>query len=63
MPSIYLIRPVSDAASSWIDEHVQPEPWQWLGGALAVEHRYIDALVEGMEADGLVRGEDFRVEA
>lgn len=37
--SVFLIRPVSEAARRWLDENIVAEPWQWLGGALAVEHR------------------------
>ena len=50
--SIYLVRPMSDAATAWIDENVQDDA-QWLGPALAVEHRYILDLIDGMRASGL----------
>jgi hypothetical protein len=50
--SIYLVRPMSDAANAWIDENVQDDA-QWFGHSLAVEHRYILALIEGMQASGL----------
>ena len=50
--SIYLVRPMSDAANAWIDENVQGDA-QWFGHSLAVEHRYILDLIDGMQASGL----------
>jgi hypothetical protein len=41
-------------ARSWVEEHVTTEPWQWIGGALTVEHRYARDLASGMQADGLL---------
>jgi hypothetical protein len=34
--SIISIKPVSEAARTWVEENVVSEPWQWLGGALPV---------------------------
>lgn len=49
--SLFLIRPVSKAARQWLDENVVAEPWQWLGGALAVDHRFArDILAELVDA-------------
>jgi hypothetical protein len=50
--SIFLVRPVSSAATEWLRENVA-EDSQWFGGALVVEHRYISDLVEGMKLHGL----------
>lgn len=52
--SIVLLRPLTDAAKRWIDESINPEGWQWFGHALAVEPRYVGAILEGMQADGLI---------
>ena len=35
--SIFLIRPLNEAACQWLDENVVSEPWQWVQGALCVE--------------------------
>ena len=44
----------TDAAREWVDEHVQHEPYQWLGmNNLVVGHRFASDLVEGMRAAGL----------
>ena len=51
--SIFLLRPVSDAGLEWISEHI-PEDAQFFGNAVVVEHRYIGAIVQGAQDDGLV---------
>lgn len=47
------ITPLSDEARAWVKEHVQSEPWQWLGPTLWADHRMAQSLLNGMEADGL----------
>jgi len=49
--SVFLIRPLTDAARDWLEAHTDGT---WFGGALAVEHRYVESLVAGMREDGLV---------
>ena len=49
--SIYLLRPLTLAASSWIDEHF-PEDRVTFGAAVVVEHRYISGIVRAAQADG-----------
>lgn len=44
----------TDRAREWVNEHVQLEGWQWLGGmGFAVDHRYAADLAEGMLDAGL----------
>jgi len=50
--TIFLVRPLTDAAREWIEENVSNES-QWFGQSLAVEHRYVGDLITGMQADGL----------
>ena len=50
--TIFLLRPLTPAAESWIDEHI-PEDAQHFGNAVVVEHRYISDIVEGICNDGL----------
>jgi hypothetical protein len=52
--SIILLQSLTDAGKRWIDENVSSEPWQWLGGALAVDWRMAEELVALMQDDGLV---------
>ena len=51
--TVYLLRPLTPAAFDWIEKHI-PEDAQRLGNAIAVEHRYIGPIAEGILADGLV---------
>ena len=49
--SLFLLFPLTESAQSWIEEH--PEDAQWLGNAVVIEHRYIWAILEGIQNDGL----------
>ena len=51
--SIFLIRPLNEAARQWLDENVVSEPWQWVQGALCVEARFARALIVEIEQAGL----------
>jgi hypothetical protein len=50
--TIYLLRPKTDEAREWTNFNI-PDDAQWLGGAVAIEHRYVGDIVEGILADGL----------
>ena len=50
--SLVLIRPLTEAGSDWLDENIS-EDAQHFGAAVVVEPRYVDAIVEGMQNDGL----------
>ena len=53
--SISLMRPVSPAAMNWIADNLPDlESWQWMGGAIAIEWRYVDAIIDGAIIDGLI---------
>ena len=51
--TVYLFELLTDDARTWVNEHVSEEH-QMFGRSLAVEHRYVGPLIEGMEGDGLV---------
>jgi len=51
--TVFLFRPLTPRAFEWIDRHVQPESWQWFGEAVAVEHRFVEDLKQGMQSAGL----------
>lgn len=51
--SLILVREHTDAARDWIRDNVQ-DGALYLGGSLVVEPRYVEALVAGMIAAGLV---------
>jgi hypothetical protein len=48
--SIVLVRPLTNEAREWLEENTDG---QWWTGALAVEPRYVEGLVEGMVEAGL----------
>ena len=50
--SIFLLQPLSDAGKEWVKEHIGDDA-QTLGDAVVIEHRYIGAIVDGVQADGL----------
>jgi hypothetical protein len=47
-----LLRDGTHRDAEWIIEHI-PEDAPTFGGAIAVEHRYIRAIIQGAAADGL----------
>lgn len=51
--TVTLLHPLTPACREWIDENVATEGWQWFGGGIAVEPRYLDNLVSGMAEAGL----------
>ncbi len=51
--SLYMLLPKSDAGKAWAQEHL-PEDAQSLGRAIAIEHRYIGPILDGINDAGLV---------
>lgn len=54
--SLFLLRPLSSAAKEWMQEHLpvgDPETRFWCG-ALVIEARYLEPIVDGIIGDGLV---------
>ena len=49
--SIFLIRPLNDAANQWLRE-TAPEDAQFFGDAMVVEPRYVREVIGAIEADG-----------
>ncbi|MGA9471738.1 MAG: hypothetical protein WBV36_04700 [Terriglobales bacterium] len=52
--SVFVFTPLTSAAKTWFDEHIQSESWQWLGASMVVEASYAWGLAEGMRDAGLV---------
>ena len=50
--SIFLLCPLTDSASAWVDEHL-PEDVLRFGRGVCVETRYIADIVAGIQGDGL----------
>ena len=49
--TVTLLVPESLAERHWLEAHADAEPWQWTGGALAVEPRLADAILEAHRGD------------
>ena len=52
--SLFLIRPVSPAGQTWLDENVGDENTLTFGGAVVCEPRYVEEIANGAASDGLV---------
>jgi len=50
--SLFLLFPLSQSAQSWVEEHL-PTDVQWFGNAVVIENRYVWAILEGIQNDGL----------
>lgn len=51
--SLILLRLLTPAANQWVENNVS-EDAQFFGGALVVEPRYANDLIDGLIGDGLV---------
>ena len=51
--SVVLLRPESDRGRNWLKGAIAAESWQWFGGAVACEPRYVADIIEGAQADWL----------
>jgi hypothetical protein len=53
--SIFLLRPVSDTARAWVDEHIGSDNgYQPLYPSILIGHQFIFDVVSGAIRDGLV---------
>ena len=50
--SLFLLYPLTPTAHSWTKQHL-PENALWFGSAVVIEHRYIWAILDGIQNDGL----------
>lgn len=50
--SIVLVRPLTDEARHDLETNSDAESWQWLGGALAIDHRMARAFINAAVANG-----------
>jgi hypothetical protein len=60
-PTVFLLVPKTDDARRWVREHL-PDDVMRLGAGVAIEHRYIEDILEGIQADGLT-AKDFDVQS
>jgi hypothetical protein len=52
--SIFLLKPRTATARSWVQEHIGDNGFQPYFPTVAVEHRYLPDIVRGIEAEGFV---------
>ena len=50
--SIWLLTPITPAASEWTDEHLPADATHW-ANSFAIEARYVEDIVVGIQEDGL----------
>jgi hypothetical protein len=55
--SIVLIRGLSEAGQSWLDENVGDDETQYFGNAIAAEPRYVEPIRQGALDAGLAVSE------
>ena len=51
--TVYILTPLTEAARQWVAEHIPDDAMRWGADGVAIEHRYVDAIVTGIIADGL----------
>lgn len=49
--TFWILTPLTAACSRWLDENIAGES-TWFAGGVCVEPRYIDALIDGLTAEG-----------
>jgi hypothetical protein len=52
--TVYLFHPLTEKARAWLALHCAPSSeHQYLGDALAIEHRFVSSIVAQAQLDGL----------
>ncbi len=51
--TIWTICPLSAEGKLWVQENISMSPSNWIGNVLCIEHRFVLAIVTGMQEVGL----------
>lgn len=51
--TIIVLSPATKRGQAWMDDNIQAESWQWMGGGLCVDHRMAQDIIDGMTIGGL----------
>ena len=51
--SICLLRPITEEAEQWVEQCIDPDH-QEFAGAVVIEPRYVENVLNGIECDGLI---------
>lgn len=54
--SIQIVTPLSNAGRQWLYKHLPADCPRWGADGFAIEARYLDGVLGGMERDGLTMG-------
>jgi hypothetical protein len=58
--TVFLFHPLTEKATAWLQAHCSADgEHQYLGRALAVEHRYIRSIIQLAVQDGLMPSTEF----
>jgi len=60
MASVYLITPLTPECGDWLKENVSQDA-MYLGLSLAVERRYVEGLILGLQEHGFKCERDFEI--
>ena len=52
MKTVYILKPLTMGAWEWVDARINPDAMRF-GGGIAIEWRYVDDIMLGIEIDGL----------
>jgi len=47
------LEPTTGSDERWLRENCEGSSWQWLGGALTIDPRYVSPILEAARAEGL----------
>ncbi len=51
--SILILHALTAAAKDWVDHNLPEDAQRWGSDGVVVEPRYVDTILDGMQADGL----------
>lgn len=54
--TVFIVTPITQAARDWVADSVNVPDYMRFGQGFAVEHRYVQDIIEGMQNDGLLVG-------
>ena len=58
---MYIVTLITPKAKAWIDDNAQVESWQRICGGFAVDHHFIEDLIDGIVENELLPVQDFDV--
>jgi hypothetical protein len=53
--TLYVLHPLTPAARAWINQNIDSSALRFGPNGIAIEHRYIADIMDGMKRDGLVQ--------